>query len=78
VVVIKNGNQSENGKRDLAEVAPDQAKTSGSLRAIFDSHILRARMERRPALSASRARAKDEECVRPSHLRTWKPENMSI
>src|SRR5262249_25641359 len=37
VVVIKNEKQTENGRRDVDEVAPDQAKPSGSLRAIFDT-----------------------------------------
>ena len=35
--VITKRKQLENGRRDVAEVAPDQAKTSGSLRTIFDT-----------------------------------------
>src|SRR5947207_15327829 len=38
-VLINNEHRLENGRRDVAEVAPDQAKTSGSLRAIFDSEL---------------------------------------
>jgi integrase len=38
--VIKNRNRPENSRRDVAEVAPDQAKTSGSLWAIFDTDKL--------------------------------------
>ena len=35
-VVIKKKKNSESGRRDVTELAPDQAKTSGSRRAIFD------------------------------------------
>jgi hypothetical protein len=38
--LIKNENKPENGRRDVMEMAPNQAKTSGSLRAIFDSRSL--------------------------------------
>jgi hypothetical protein len=37
LVLIKKKNKAENGRRDVAKVAPHQAKTSGSLRAIFDT-----------------------------------------
>ena len=48
VTVKKNEKETENGTRDVAEVAPDQAKTSGSLRAIFDTAtVWRPRISRR-------------------------------
>ena len=37
--MIKTDKKLENGRRDVAVVAPDQVKTSGSLRAIFDNAL---------------------------------------
>ena len=50
-VLIKKEITPENGRRDVTEVAPDQAKTSGSLRAIFDT---RAAVWLRPRLAHGR------------------------
>ena len=37
LLLIKDQKKPENGKSNMAEMAPDQAETSGSLRAIFDT-----------------------------------------
>ena len=42
--MIQNEKKPENGRHDVTEVAPDQAETSGSLRAIFDKASARRRI----------------------------------
>jgi hypothetical protein len=54
VALIKKRNTPENGRHDVAKVAPDQAKTSGSLRAIADTEPLHT-LHRRATRSARRA-----------------------
>jgi hypothetical protein len=62
LVLIKKRNTPENGRHDVAKVAPDEAKTSGSLRAISDTepftHSIGASLDRRggPLFSRSEAR----------------------
>jgi len=41
LVVMKKENTPENGRHGVMKVAPDQAKMSGSLRAIFDTRNAR-------------------------------------
>ena len=54
VALIKKRNTPENGRHDVAKVAPDQPKTSGSLRAIIDTEPLHT-LHRRATRSARRA-----------------------
>ena len=59
---MQKENTPENGRRDVMKVAPDQAKTSGSLRPIFDTWIalnrIRRRLEKRhPILTDASASA---------------------
>jgi hypothetical protein len=54
LVLIKKRNAPENGRHEVANVAPDQAKTSGSLRAISDTEPLHT-LHRRATRSARRA-----------------------